>query len=67
MQNRDPGSWNLRARKRKMFPFTVKGKVKLGLRKDHHMSVVSLEEDIARRLLDPGKAAKHRRGIGSEL
>ncbi|UCF30501.1 MAG: hypothetical protein JSV26_10680 [bacterium] len=44
-----------------MFPFTVRGKVHLGLRKDFHLSTASLEERIAERLMEPSRLAKLRR------
>ena len=44
-----------------MFPFTVKGKVSLGLRKDYHLSTASLEERIAERLMEPARLAEQRR------
>lgn len=39
-----------------MFPFTVRGKVNLGPRKDFHLSTASLEERITRRLIDPSRS-----------
>jgi hypothetical protein len=36
-----------------MFPFIIKGKVPLGLRRDYHLSEAGLEERIAERLIKP--------------
>ena len=46
-----------------MFPFVIKGKVKLGLRRDFHLSTVSLEERLTHRLISKTKAEKKRREI----
>ncbi|TNF47167.1 hypothetical protein EP232_03820, partial [bacterium] len=47
-----------------MFPFTIKGKVLLGPRKDFHLSAASLEDRISRRLVDPSRAPTPRRESG---
>jgi hypothetical protein len=47
-----------------MFPFTIRGKVLLGPRKDFHLSAASLEDRISRRLVDPSRAPTPRRESG---
>ncbi len=44
-----------------MFPFTVRGKVLLGLRREFHLSTASLEESISSRLLNSANVPQVRR------
>jgi hypothetical protein len=43
-----------------MFPFVIKGKVPLGLRRDYHLSEAGLQERIAERLVKPVRRSEMR-------
>jgi hypothetical protein len=43
-----------------MFPFIIKGKIPLGLRRDYHLSEAGLEERIAERLVDTARKSEVR-------